>query len=250
MAEQDRSLLVGAHALEAFEDGLPRERYNAAYLIGPDGTVADRYDKVHRVPFGEYLPFKRSAPWLHGWLLALTPYEEDYSLDRGVSVEPLTLSARAGAAGAGRERAVRVGTPICFEDVVSGVCRAMVYGGDGEKRVDLLMNLTNDGWYPGMAEGPQHEQIARFRCVENRVPMARSVNRGVSSLIDSCGRVVERVEVDGRRQMVAGVAGGRLHFDPRRTVFGRIGNAVAIGCVILSAIALAGCLVRRRRGGE
>lgn len=231
---EGRWMIVGAHALEAYEDHQPRRRYNAAYLIGPDGRIVDRYDKVHRVPFGEYVPFRASAPWLFNLLMQLTPYQQDYSLTKGGAVDPLTMQV-------GSDRgAVRVGTPICFEDVVSGICRRMVYAGGEGKRVDLLMNLTNDGWYPGTAQGPQHEQIARFRCIENRVPMARAVNRGVSGLIDSCGRITVALKVDGERQMVAGVAGGRLHFDPRSTLFGRIGDTVGFGCVVIVGIGLVG----------
>lgn len=249
-AEHGRWLIVGAHAMEAFEEGRPTRRYNAAYLISPGGEVVDRFDKVHRVPFGEYVPFGESAPWLHRRLLALTPYEEDYSLDKGEAVEPMSVRVGRGSEGGEGRRAVRVGTPICFEDVVSWVCRRLVYGGDGVKRADVLVNLTNDGWYPGTAEGPQHEQIARLRCVENRTPMARSVNRGISSLIDSCGRVMTRVEVEGRRQMVAGVAGGRLVFDPRSTLFGRIGDAFGAGCVVATVVMLIGAGVLGRVDGR
>lgn len=237
--------VVGAHAHPdptIHPDGsFTTSRTNAAYLFAPDGRLVDRFDKVHRVPFGEFVPFIESDGPLRSLMLALTPYGENYqSLAAGTSYSPLRAQLES--------RALRLGTPICFEDVVSYVCRRMCYA-KGAKRVDLLVNLTNDGWYPGSAEGPQHEQIARFRCIENRVPMARSVNRGISSFIDSSGRVVDRVEVDGQTQMVAGVAVSKLALDGRSTFFGRYGDAPAMICLVLSAVlGGASIAVGRRKG--
>jgi apolipoprotein N-acyltransferase len=203
-----------------------RQRFNSAYLVSDEGRMVDRYDKYHRVVFGEYVPnwlFMRSL------LVKLTPYDFDYSLTQGGAIRPMDLTVSA----AGNEQEWTIGVPICFEDVVSYVCRRMVYAA-GTKRTDLLVNLTNDGWYPGSAQGWQHEQIARFRCIENRVPMARAVNRGISSMIDSAGRVTQRVRVDGKAQMVAGYAVDDLYRDPRRTWFGRLGDAFAVVCLLVS----------------
>ena len=237
-------LLIGSHAYEDWspspEDATalrPTRRYNTAFLIDPKGRIADRYDKTHRVPFGEYIPFE-SWPRFRSLLLNLTPYGFDYSLTAGqyltrfeVIVEP--------------SRVWRFAAPICFEDVVSAVARKMVYPQpDGNKRIDMLVNLTNDGWYNGSAEGPQHEQIARFRCVENRVPMARSVNTGISGFIDSAGRIVERVNVDGRTQLVEGVAVADVRADPRSTLFGRIGDSFAVACGVVTIIGLVWATVR------
>ncbi len=229
-------LLAGAHA--HVDLGLDSyRRYNAAYLFDPRGRRIGRYDKVHRVPFGEYILFEDSLPWLASWLRGIAPVPAN-SLSAGDDFDPLALAIEPAGAGASANPVLwRVGTPICFEDVFSDACRQMIYI-DGRKRGDLLVNLTNDGWYPGTDQPLQHERIARLRCVENRVPMARAVNRGVSALIDSAGRVVARVEVDGRRQLVAGAVGGELWRDDRRTLFGRIGDAFALFCVVMSGILL------------
>jgi len=229
-ADADAWLVAGAHAY-ADSGGEYLDRYNAAFLFSPDGELVDRFDKIHRVPFGEYLPFKQTLPWLHRLMLWLSPYDQEYALTAGTSYNLFRLEARDAD---GEVSVWWTGTPICFEDVVSYVCRRMMYGENG-KRGDLLVNLTNDGWYPGMAEAPQHEQIARFRCIENRVPMARAVNRGVSGFLDSCGRRIGQVEVDGERQLVAGIAAAELRRDGRSTLFGRVGDLAALLCLVATA---------------
>ncbi len=242
-ADHQTALIVGAHAITGWsrqsdpsggEYFMPGRRYNAAYLVDPLAGVAARYDKVHRVPFGEYVLFEQALPWLAAGLRELAPVP-GYSLSPGEQFTLLSIEVDG--------RTWRIGAPICFEDVISYPCRAMVYDARGNKRADLLVNLTNDGWYPGSSEAIQHEQIARFRCVENRVPMARAVNRGVSGLFDACGRPVEKLVVDGRRQLVAGTASAELHADRRATLFGRVGDlfaeacgALTIGLLVLSAV--------------
>jgi len=240
--EREVALLVGAHAMEgwpAYDPKVstyrPTHRYNAAYLIDPTGQVAERFDKVHRVPFGEYIPWVESIPPLKRLLLNLTPYETDYTLRPGEKLTRFETHADG--------HAWRFATPICFEDVVNYLPRQMVMA-DGRKQLDLLINISNDGWFAGTAQGPQHEQIARFRCVENRVPMARAVNTGSSSWIDSSGRVLKHIVVDGRTQQVAGVGTVELHRDGRTSVFGRIGNVLpkislaVTGCLTVVLIAM------------
>ena len=242
-------MLVGAHAEvygqpEADQAGRRVSGFNSVYFIDRYGRFTQRYDKIHRVPFGEYIPVIERWPWAKRMVIRyLTPYDHDYSLTPGRSWTVFELPT-GGDGGADRWE---LAAPICFEDAFSDVPRRMVYA-RGRKRVDLLVNLTNDGWYAGTAEGPQHEQIARFRCVENRVPMARSVNTGVSSFIDSSGRVIGRVVEDGRTQGVAGVAAAALVRDPRKTVFGRVGDLWAGMCGGLTAAAILLAVVRRRLG--
>jgi len=235
-AESNTHLIAGAHAYTEW-DGRPAHRYNSAYLFNPDGALLGRFDKIHRVPFGEYLPMG-DWPIVGSIMRALSPYDFDYSLAKGRLYTVLEVP------GEGERPAWHVGTPICFEDVVSYVCRRMTYQ-DG-KRVDLLANLTNDGWYAGTAQNAQHMRIARLRCVENRVPMVRSVNRGISGFIDSNGRIIKRVTVDGRHEEVAGVAVAELQRDGRRTVFGRIGDTFAFVCTLATGalVLLAGAVGR------
>ena len=231
--EHEVAMLVGAHAMEgwpAFDPARasyhPTHRFNAAYLVDPTGRIADRYDKIHRVPFGEYIPWVESIPPLKKLLLNLTPYKTDYTLRAGERFTRFTVTTK--------DHAWRLSAPICFEDVVSDVPRKMVWA-DGAKQLDLLVNLSNDGWFAGTAQCLQQEQIARFRCVENRVPMARAVNTGVSGWIDSTGRLLGNVTVDGLTQDVDGQATGTLHRDTRTTLFSRIGDWPGVICLIVTA---------------
>ncbi len=205
----------------------PARRHNSAYLYFSDGAPGGRYDKMHRVPFGEFIPWVEWSPPLKRLFVRLfSPWGQDWTIRAGqrlVRFEAPVLVPTVDGGEPTTMRVVRFATPICFEDAVPRVCRRMVYE-RGEKRADLLINLTNDGWYPGTMQGVQHLQIAAYRCVENRVPMARSVNTGVSGFIDSTGAILAQVQVGGQRQQVSGVADERLWLDPRVTFFGRWGQ--------------------------
>jgi apolipoprotein N-acyltransferase len=247
------ALLVGADAgmdwqpvtLDGEQYMLPARRYNAAYLYHPDGSQdTRRYDKIHRVPFGEYIPWTDGRPALKKLFLRyLSPYGEfDYSIEAGARPVIFDLPGHGKAA-----KAVRFATPICFEDAMPHVCREMVYGDQGTKRADVLINLTNDGWFAGTDQPWQQLQIAAFRCVENRVPMARSVNTGISGFIDAAGRVTRLVKVNGKSVNVEGWAAEELRTDPRRTLFGRIGHAPIHGMMAATAALCLFAATRKRR---
>jgi len=258
-------LLVGASAGEDWQVVAQGEReillatrhYNSVHLYHGDGRQDERrYDKIHRVPFGEYVPWIESWPWLLDLFLKhLTPYGFDYSLDAGVGLTVFEID-RAGG------EPFRVATPICFEDTVSRLCRQMVYEPSGVKRADGLVNVTNDAWFSGWSQRRQHLQIATLRCIENRVPMARSVNTGVSGFIDSLGRI-GALNADGGGalaggsrdggQHVEGVAIGRMVFDSRRTMYGRWGNRPMAGVAVCTGFWVGATPLvarsRRRRAG-
>ncbi len=109
----------------------------------------------------------------------------------------------------------------------------MVYG-DGPKSVEVLVNLSNDGWFGASASGRrQHAQIARFRCVENRVPMVRAANTGLSVVIDSRGKLIDQI---GEGRYGAAQTQGTLLAEPpldsRSTLYGRLGDVWAWLCLI------------------
>ncbi|MEO1236227.1 MAG: nitrilase-related carbon-nitrogen hydrolase, partial [Planctomycetota bacterium] len=134
---------------------------------------------------------------------------------------------------AGEEGDWRFATPICYEDAVAATCRRMVYS-DSEKRLDFLVNLTNDGWYAGRGMRRQHAQLASLRCIENRVPMVRSVNTGISAAIDSLGRPSVRLG-----SYESGTLTHRLRIDERQTLYGRIGGWPWVLFVLFTAGATA-----------
>jgi apolipoprotein N-acyltransferase len=140
--------------------------YNAAYLFSPRGELAGCYEKNQLVPFGEYVPGRN---WLPG--LQYYPIRED-DLAPGKSFAPL-------AAGPSR-----LGVSICFESIFSHISRASVRRG-----ANLLVVITNDGWFKRTAAPAQHEQIAVFRAVENRRWLARATTTGISCFISPRGRI-------------------------------------------------------------
>jgi apolipoprotein N-acyltransferase len=242
-------LVVGGQA-----SGFSHERsMNSALIVTPGGDSFQRYSKMHRVPMGEYTP---GPKWFRDLFFKyISPYENDYTVQPGEGVVIFEVDAAAGGGAAGSASSpVRFAAPICYEDAIAGQCRRMVYTRSGAKRADLLLNLTNDGWYPGSHQGYQHLQIATLRCIENRVPMARSVNTGVSGLIDSAGRVGPLVSVKGEHQEVAGHVNAVAVLDGRATLYGRVREGFAVGVCAAAGLLFLGVFVpggarRRERGG-
>jgi apolipoprotein N-acyltransferase len=242
IAGSERRLLAGSVAFDLDPHGHRGPQFNRALLFAPterEFAIAAHYDKVHLVPFGEYVPFRESAPWLYELLLRLTPYDYEYSLAPGRDLTRMTVGPW------------RFAVPICFEDAFARVCRRMVYDRDGTKAADFLVNISNDGWFPGTVELEQHWDLSAVRAVENRVPMVRSVNTGISGVIDSNGRTVVRVaDAAGNVRSVKGYAGARLQLDARRSFYGRHGDVFAVGLSIAAGATIVVSVIkgdRRRR---
>lgn len=144
--------------------------YNAALLLDPAGAVVERYYKSHLVPFGEVTPFKRAVP-----LLAKLDFGQS-EFDRG----------REGVIFAGPD-GLRFACLICFESIFPELARDGVRSG-----ATVLVNITNDFWF-GRSSGPvQHAHMAILRAVENRTPVARCANSGLSFFVDAYGRVTHQ----------------------------------------------------------
>ena len=144
--------------------------YNSVYVIGPDGSVLGVYDKVHLVPFGEYLPFQNFLEGLG--LIQLTKMRGGFIA--GERRRPLTVP-----------RAPALLPLICYEIVFPG--EAVPRG----ERPGWLLNVTNDGWF-GRSAGPyQHFQQARVRAIEEGLPLVRAANTGISAVVDPVGRVLK-----------------------------------------------------------
>lgn len=143
------------------------ELRNSASFVQPDGRFAGRYDKMHLVPFGEYVPFKRLF------------FFAGHLLDEVGTFTP------------GRDRTVfaasnghRYGIFICYESIFADEIRRFVLGG-----ADVLVNISNDGWYGDTSAPWQHLNMARMRAVENHRWVLRATNTGLTSAIDPYGRV-------------------------------------------------------------
>jgi apolipoprotein N-acyltransferase len=172
-------VLFGLNAEVAGPNGASR-RYNSAALVDKHGKAAARYDKIHRVPFGEYVPLREWLPFMN-WF---APYDFDYSVTAGAGATRFPLAA-AGPEG----KPLTFGVVICYEDADPDITRLNA-GGDGRPPADLILNTSNDGWFEGTSEHEQHLAVCRFRAVECRRPVARAVNMGISAMVDGNGRVL------------------------------------------------------------
>jgi len=191
--EWGTNLLIGLDSGVCEADG-HTHHYNSALLVGRDGKPLGRYDKIHCVPFGEYVPLRDVFPWMQ----AFAPYDDqDYSVSPGRSETRFPLDG-------GTDHAHSFGVAICYEDTDPD--RTRPYGGgDGRPPADFLLNISNDGWFDGTSEHDEHLAICRFRAVECRRSVGRAVNMGISAVIDGNGRVLPLWPVAGTEWDNAGI---------------------------------------------
>ena len=196
--------------------------FNSAYLVRGPGR-ADRVDKILLTPFGETMPYISSWKWLETMLLDVGARGMRFDLDAGERGR--LLEVRAGG------EPVRVGVPICFEDTVSRAVQSIVAAGDGAQ---VLVNLSNDGWFGAYVPGrAQHEQAARWRSIEHRLAMVRVANTGVTAAFDACGRRIAG-PLEALREGTLAVT---LPVGERAGLFTRVGD-VASWIMFLASIAM------------
>ncbi len=181
--------------------------YNRAYIISKNG-VFDYYDKVHLVPFGEYVPLKKYIPFVH----RLVPAAGDFSA--GKSVKPVNSPD------------LKIGALICFETIFPDISRKLAIQG-----AELLVNLTNDAWFGRTSAPYQHLSMAVFRCVENGVPMARAANTGISAFILANGKIVDRSELFVRETLQK-----EIKLTHKKTFYSQLGDIFAILLTIVAII--------------
>ncbi|MFK7777574.1 MAG: apolipoprotein N-acyltransferase [Gimesia sp.] len=212
--EANAALVIGLDTIAAGETKV--NHFNSAMFIRPDYGLTSRYDKIHRVPFGEYLPLRDTLPFLS----MFTPYGDSFGIEPGKHAANFEYKNWNFA------------PIICFEDTVPHLVRSMINQSSAssstEKPIDCLINLTNDGWFHGSSELDQHLITASFRCVENRTPMVRAVNTGVSAIIDGDGMIVDPdvfIDVDNQ---------GRTSFvNPKTGRWNKSMNAVLVDTIPL-----------------
>jgi apolipoprotein N-acyltransferase len=149
---------------------------NATVLMNPQAQIVDYYGKIQQVPFAEYIPYWE-VPAVQNFFIHVVGLAGSWELGRQLTVFEVPLQ-QPGVT-------VKFSTPICFEDAFAGLNRAMV-----AKGAEVLINLTNDSWSHRDSSQQQHFVAAIYRAVENRVPLVRSTNSGVSGVIDAKGRLV------------------------------------------------------------
>ena len=206
----DYYLIVGSLHL-----GDKSRQYNSAIQISPRGRVLKRYEKIHLVLFGEYIPFEfigdifsrfEKLSWLGESIMPGNDYTV-FTTERG-----------------------KFSTVICFESADANLCRRMV--GKGAR---LLTVITNDAWFGKTAAAAQHLQISSFRAVENGVYLLQVANTGISGVVDPRGRILTRSSLF-KRQLLA----GEVSFKDSKTFYNKWGDVFAYLCLLL----FLGCLIR------
>jgi apolipoprotein N-acyltransferase len=194
--------------------------YNSAFLVGPDATVRGRYDKIHLVPFGEYMPLRGMLFFLDKLVYGIGDFRrgEDYTV----------MAIPQG----------RFGVLICFEVIFPDLVRHFV-----DRGAQFLVNLTNDAWFGNSPASYQHLSMVVFRAIENRVPVVRAANTGISAVIDPTGRVLQQTDLFVRTRIQARItpAVGRVPF------YTRFGDVFAYACLLLTAQALVWEVIQRWR---
>jgi len=207
-------LLFGSPAYN--REGEDISFHNSAYLLAPDGSVSGRYDKVHLVPFGEYIPLRRVLFFIDKLVVGAGDFRP------GDTVVPLSMDSG------------EIGTLICYEGIFPEISREYRLKGTG-----LLVNITNDAWYGNTSAPYQHLTMAIFRAIENRTYLIRAANTGISAIVDTTGRVVSRTNLFERQTLL-----GTVKFTQHKTFYSRYGNIFACFCI---GFLLIGSLVSVRR---
>jgi apolipoprotein N-acyltransferase len=216
-------------------DGENRNVYNAALLISDGGERVQVYRKVHLVPFGEYVPGRHRVPLLARIVGDQVP--GDFSAGREYTVFSLTNSD------------VQVAPLICFEDTISELVRQFVLSAETNPGANLLVDITNDGWFLHSAGSHQHLANAIFRCVETRRPMVRAANTGVTCFVNQSGRITQVLRDESGSTFTEGVLTGEIKVPTEHdlTFYTRHGELFAKACAVITVFAMLAISVIRRR---
>jgi apolipoprotein N-acyltransferase len=196
--------------------------YNSAYLVSPSGDLVGKYDKIHLVPFGEYVP-------LQDLLFFIGSLGEGIG-DFKSGKEIFTFAMPQG----------KFGVLICFEIIFPDLCRRFVKRG-----ANFLVTLTNDAWFGRTSAPYQHFSMAVFRAVENRVFVARAANTGITGFIDPRGKILKEGRIFTEEAM-----GETIRLSSQKTFYTLWGDIFAWICSVSSILLLAKALFLRFQTGH
>jgi apolipoprotein N-acyltransferase len=213
--EVKSALLFGSPSYE--DRGGNRLYRNSAFLLGPDGAPAGRYDKMHLVPYGEYVPLRRAFPFIGKLVVGVG----DFMPGDGYTV-----------LDSGRSR---LGVLICYEGIFPDAARNYKRG-----KADLLVNITNDAWFGDSSAPHQHLSMTVFRAVENRLPLVRAANTGISAIVDPRGAIRAQTPLFERTVLT-----GSIKMIDEKTFYAAYGDLFVTLCAA-SLLALCASTIRRR----
>jgi len=188
---------------------------NSAFLLSADGQVEATYHKIHLVPFGEYVPLKNVLFFVERMVQAIGDFQagDDYAVMRIPYGHTVT----------------KLSTVICYEIIFPDLVRRFVDNG-----AEIITTVTNDAWFGKTSAPYQHFSMAVFRAVENRVPVARAANTGISGFIDAQGHILGASGIFTQAHLTRTVVPGA-----ERTFYTRFGDLFSYACVLASLILLA-----------
>jgi len=211
------SILLGSIAQEE------EHYYNSAFLIGAEGQMLGHYDKIHLVPFGEYLPLRPLLGWINRFVQL-----DDFTPGHNYKIFSLQ-GAHAN-----------FGVLICFEDTLGALQRHFAHSG-----AEFFVNMTNDAWFRETRAPFLHLATAVFGCVETHRSLVRAANTGVSALVDPWGRILTTVsDPGGKKIFTEGAAWGVLPLNRQETFYTKYGDIFTYLCFL--CIVMAAVKVRRR----
>jgi apolipoprotein N-acyltransferase len=196
-------LLFGSVSSSLQKSG--NEYFNSAYLLSPSGEVTGRYDKVHLVPYGEYVPLRNIFPFIN----KLTAGIGDFGTGSGFY--PLSMDNK------------KIGVLICYEGILPYATRTYK-----NHSAELLVNITNDAWFGATSAPFQHFSMAIFRAVETRLYLVRAANTGISGIVDPTGKIIAETNIFQEDALK-----GYVKFVKIPTVYDKYGDILVVFCFAL-----------------
>ena len=214
--ENNIYLLFGSPAVKDYNKLL-----NRAYLISPKGEILSRYDKMHLVPFGEYVPLTKLLFFINKMVEGIGDFTsgEEYSV----------MKTDGG----------RFGVVICYEIIFPELVREFV-----KKDANFMTTITNDAWFGKSSAPYQHFSMAVFRAIENRVPVVRAANTGISGTIDSLGRIKKATDIFVETYITDEIEISKEH---KKTFYTRYGDIFSYICTLLVIGFFGWGLIKKRR---
>jgi apolipoprotein N-acyltransferase len=225
--ESDAYFVIGsAEFPKLVKEAAASAKYgNTALYFKPDGEVVGQYLKIQLIPFAEYVPYKETIPWPS---FIIPANKEAFELPG----KEHTLFSLDGE---------KFGVVICSECAFPDVFRMFA-----KKGANFMLNITNEGWF-GATASYQKVAASVFRCVENRVSMARATNTGISCFIDPHGRILGTVETGGKKVFVEGYLTKNIPLSRERTFYTTHGEVFAYLCILVTALLVGLSFIKRRR---
>ncbi len=212
-------LLTGSVILKEIKDEKPYLS-NSAILFSPEGKAIAIYNKIHLVPYGEYVPLRRFFPFIEKLVVGIGDFVagDDYVVMKSSLAD--------------------IGNLICYEIIFPGLVRKFVNRG-----ADVLVTVTNDAWFGKTSAPYQHFSMAVFRAIENRRPVIRAANTGVSGFIDGRGRIIKRSNIFKEAVLTEEI----FPETSERTFYTRYGDLFAFLCIIISILLIANTVFPERK---